>query len=163
MTAPRHRRIAMVLAVLSGAGFACGQLTPAPAATTGQVVVDPINGVAISGFDPVAYFAKSEPTQGRREFESTFAGAVWRFHNEGNRAAFVDSPYTYMPRYGGFDPVGLARGVPLAGNPELWWMQGQRLYLFFTAQNRDAFILDAEHIQVQADRGWPAVRDTLAP
>ena len=33
-------------------------------------------------------------------------GAIWRFRNEGNRAAFAADPEVYMPRFGGYDPVG---------------------------------------------------------
>ena len=77
------------------------------AATGELVVVDRHTGLAISGFDPVAYFIDT-PSPGRGEFEATFAGAVWRFRNAGNRAAFVADPEVYMPRFGGYDPVAVA-------------------------------------------------------
>ena len=55
---------------------------------------------------------------GLPEFEASQAGAVWRFRNEGNRASFVSHPEVYGPRFGGYDPVDLGRGVTYAGNPQ---------------------------------------------
>ena len=52
------------------------------------------------------------------------AGAVWRFRNEGNRASFVAHPEIYGPQFGGYDPVDLARGVTVAGNPWFWLDSG---------------------------------------
>ena len=78
-----------------------------------RVVTDPRTGLALYGFDPVGYFTDGKPLIGRAELELSFAGAIWRFHNEGNRAAFRDHPEVYVPCYGGYDPVSMVRGVAL--------------------------------------------------
>src|SRR5215813_12517678 len=139
MTAQRRsRKRYLWLAVL---GFALVELAPVlHAATTERVVVDRHTGLAIYGIDPVAYFTERKPTAGREDFELRHAGAVWRFENEGNRAAFAADPDVYMPRFGGYDPVGVSRGVATPGNPVLWVISDQRLYLFFTAEARVAFL-----------------------
>ena len=67
---------------------------------------------------------------------------IWRFRNEGNRAAFVADPEVYMPRFGGYDPVAVARGASAPGHPELWLIAEERLYLFYSAAARDAFAGD---------------------
>ena len=85
---------------------------PIGAATTERVVVDRHTGLAISGFDPVAYFTDGGAAdRAGPSSNSAYAGAVWRFRNEGNRAAFAADPEIYMPRFGGYDPVGVARAV----------------------------------------------------
>src|SRR6202012_1929475 len=71
------------------AGFA------AHATTTERVVVNRFSGLAIEGFDPVAYFVDHHPVLGLPEYEAAEAGAVWRFRNEGNRASFVAHPDVY--------------------------------------------------------------------
>ena len=109
----------------------------ARAATTERVVVNRFSGLAIEGFDPVAYFADGEAEIGREQFEASEAGAVWRFRNEGNRASFVAHPDIYGPQFGGYDPIDLARGVTVAGNPRFWLVSGQRLYLFSREETRD--------------------------
>src|SRR6202165_6104219 len=99
----------------------------AHAATTERVVMNRFSGLAIEGFDPVAYFVDARPVVGLPRFEASEAGAVWRFHNEGNRASFVAHPDIYGPQFGGYDPIDLARGVTVAGNPRFWLISGQRL------------------------------------
>jgi hypothetical protein len=133
------------------------------AATTEQIVIDMRTGLAISGFDPVAYFVDSAAKPGKDTFEHTFAGVVWRFRNEGNQAAFVADPDVYMPRFGGYDPVAIARGVTVAGDPRVWLIVEGRLYLFYTLEHRAAFAADAEDLIATAERQWPALQRTLSP
>jgi hypothetical protein len=136
---------------------------PIGAATTEHVVADRNSGLAIHGFDPVGYFTESAPTLGKGEFEYRHAGVVWRFRNAGNLAAFVADPDVYMPRYGGYDPVGIGRGVPVAGDPRIWLIAEQRLYLFQSPENKAIFAVDSERAEPAADEHWPAVLKTLAP
>jgi hypothetical protein len=134
----------------------------ARAATTERVVVNRYSGLAIEGFDPIAYFVDGRPEIGREDFEAFEAGAVWRFCNEGNRASFVAHPDIYGPMFGGYDPIDLARGVTVAGNPRFWLISGQRLYLFGREENRDAFAADAGHVVRDANARWPALQQGLA-
>jgi hypothetical protein len=133
------------------------------ASTTQQIVVDHRTGLAINGFDPVAYFVDGAARLGNEFYEQAHAGAVWRFRNEGNQAAFMADPEIYMPRFGGYDPVAVARGIAVPGDPRLWLIVGERLYLFYTPEARDTFIGDVESLVATADRRWPAVQLTLSP
>ena len=131
------------------------------AQTTERIVVDRHTGLAIDGYDPVGYFTDARPMPGRDDLEYSFAGAVWRFRNEGNRAAFVDRPEVYMPRFGGYDPTSVARGVATPGYPQLWLIAGTRLYLFHSAKERAIFIADADAAIEAAEAKWPAVEREL--
>jgi YHS domain-containing protein len=96
----------MALGVALGAGIFAPSLAPfgplaARAATDNQLAVNVTTGLAISGFDPVAYFTEGKALFGRPEFELNLDGAVWRFSNEGNRGAFAKNPEVYGPRFGG--------------------------------------------------------------
>ena len=149
-------------AVLAGFfGVLCHDFT-ALAATTERVVVSRYSGLAIEGFDPVAYFTDAEATQGVADFETAEAGAVWRFRNEGNRASFVAHPEVYAPQFGGYDPVDLGRGVAYAGNPRFWLISRQRLYLFGREEHRDAFKGDPARFLKDAAARWPAIEQGLA-
>lgn len=132
------------------------------AATTERVVMNRFTGLAIEGFDPVAYFVDGRPLRGLPDFEAMLAGAVWRFRNEGNRASFLAHPEVYGPQFGGYDPIDLARGVTLAGNPLFWVISGERLYLFGREANRDAFAADPGRFLPQADRRWPELERDLS-
>ncbi|MGC1467204.1 MAG: hypothetical protein WA792_15900, partial [Pseudolabrys sp.] len=80
-----------------------------------------------------------------------------------NRAAFAENPDVYAPRFGGYDPVAIARGTSVAGHPEIWLVIGQRLYLFYSDKARAAFARQPERIIEMAERQWPAVERTLPP
>ena len=143
-------------------GFCAGMFAPlARAAEVGPFVVNPNTGLAISGFDPVAYFTDHKPEFGRPDLELRVDGYVWRFANVGNRAAFKDHPEVYAPRFGGYDPVALARGLSVAGHPMFWSVTGERLYLFFSAEARAAFLADPLRYIAAAKRKWPQVARSL--
>ncbi len=132
------------------------------AATTERVVIDRHTGLAIYGIDPVAYFVDKKPKAGREDFELRYAGAVWRFENEGNRAAFAADPDVYIPQFGGYDPVGVSRGQATPGYPALWVISDQRLYLFYTAEARAAFLVNPAEVIGAAVARWSAVKSELA-
>jgi len=138
--------------------------TARPAAAIGEYVVsDPFTGVAIGGYDPVAYFLDGMPVRGDPEIEVEWDGAYWIFVNRGNAAAFSDAPAVYAPAYGGHGVVGVARAVPQEGDPMIFAIHRQRLYLFNSAADRTAFLADADALVAAADAKWPAVRAMLAP
>ncbi len=145
----------------SAGGLACLS-SAARATTTERVVVNRFTGLAIEGFDPVAYFTDARPELGLEDFEASQAGAIWRFRNEGDRASFVAHPDIYGPQYGGYDPIDLARGVTVAGNPRFWLVSGERLYLFGREQTRNAFAADPAPVLRNADQRWPELEETLA-
>lgn len=169
MTGPRRewkslRAAALVCAAVGGLfGLDALRSPPTGAATTERVVSDPNSGLAISGFDPVAYFTDAAPKPGQADYELRFAGVIWRFHNAGNRAAFAANPDIFMPRFGGYDPISVARGASAPGHPELWSIAEDRLYLFFSTAARDAFERNPASAIDAAERRWPQVLRTLSP
>ena len=163
MTAARQERKSRLGIVAAVAFLAIGLARAAMgAATTEQVVVNRYTGLAIDGFDPVTYFINATPKTGRAELELRYGGAIWRFRNEGNRAAFAADPAVYAPRFGGHDPMAVARGAAAAGHPALWLISDKRLYLFYSAEARAAFAKDPDSAIGAAERQWPEVQRTLA-
>lgn len=139
------------------------QRLPTASALTERVVSDWRTGLALHGFDPVAYFTGEGPALGRAEIEHAHAGVVWRFRNEGNRAAFAERPDVYMPQFGGYDPAALARGVATAGHPQVWIVENRRLYLFYNAESRKTFAADPDRAIAAARAQWPDVARKLLP
>jgi hypothetical protein len=132
------------------------------ASTTERVVTNRYSGLAIEGFDPLAYFVDGRPEVGLPDFEVAQGGAVWRFCNEGNRASFVAHPDVYGPQFGGYDPVDLARGVTVAGNPNFWLVAGDRLFLFGGEDTRDSFAANPAPYVKEATSRWPVLEEQLA-
>src|SRR5229473_2202594 len=167
MTAQRQERYGWrpgiaFFALLAAHCAPVGQNWAAWAATTERLVVNRYSGLAIEGYDPVAYFTDERAVRGLPDYEAAEAGGIWRFRNASNRAAFVAHPEIYGPQFGGYDPIDLARGVTVAGNPRFFQIAGQRLYLFSREENRDAFAADPKRFLLDASARWPAIETNLA-
>ena len=156
----RMALIALGLVLGWGATVALGSL--ALAQTTERVITNRYSGLAIEGYDVLAYFIDARPEPGLPDFEAAQGGAVWRFRNEGNRDSFVAHPEVYGPQFGGYDPVDLARGITVAGSPLFWLISGDRLYLFGHEDARDSFAANPAPYLKEAKARWPALEDQLA-
>lgn len=127
-----------------------------------EIISDPNTGAAILGFDPVAFFIAREAVIGTAEFQLMHAGKAWYFASAANLAAFQARPELYMPAFGGYDPVAMAAGFAVAGSPEIFALDKDRIYLFRRPENRDTFLKDPE-IANLAGRNWPQVRRDMVP
>jgi YHS domain-containing protein len=164
MTAARQQRKHRLGVVALASLLSLLPAVTAPrAATSERIVVDRHTGLAMGGYDPVAFYTDGKPVPGDADLELTYGGAVWRFCNIGNREAFAARPEVYMPRFGGYDPVGVARGIAVAGNPNTWLISGNRLFLFYDRDRLETFRADPGRINSAAERKWPDVLRTLGP
>jgi len=134
----------------------------APAATTERIIANRFSGLAIDGYDPVSYFVDGRALMGLPNFEAAQGGVVWRFRNEGNRASFLAHPEVYGPQFGGYDPTDVARGLTVAGNPRLFAVIEERLFLFSREESRDAFTADPARYLPRAEARWPALEQDLS-
>jgi YHS domain-containing protein len=160
-TARQQRKSRLALIATLGLAFGSGFFAPAALQAEDRLVVNWYTGLAISGFDPVAYFTDGKPKFGRPDLELSLDGAVWRFRNEGNRAAFAEHPEVYSPQFGGYDSVAIARGTSVPGHPQFWAVLGGRLYLFYSEAARVAFLAEPGRVIEAAERKWPEVARTI--
>lgn len=152
-------------ALLRLLGLAAGSAVAArpAAAITERIYTDVYSGLALFGHDPVAYFVDGRARMGERENEVAWGGTYWHFVNKGNAGAFVDAPEIYCPLYGGYDVIGVARGVPQPTDPRVFLIHADRLLLFNSVRTRDEFLADPAGYRAIADQRWPKIRETLAP
>ena len=167
MTAQRQERYGWrpgiaIFALLAGFFAPFGLDLTALAQTTERVVVNRYSGLAIEGFDPVAYFTDSLARPGVGDFEAREAGAVWRFRNEGNRASFVAHPEIYGPQFGGYDPVDLGRGVTYAGNPRFWVVRASGSICSAARKTATPSPPIPARFLKDANARWPALEQSLA-
>lgn len=118
-------------------------------------------GLALSGFDPVAYFLNDAAVPGLPDYELLHGGAVWRFASAANRDAFREAPQVYTPRFGGFDASGVADGRAVDADPHRFAIIGSQLYFFRSDENRRRFIAEAA-LRAQAQQRWPTVATSIA-
>lgn len=128
-----------------------------------DIVIDPLSGVAINGFDAVSYFTDTEPLRGRHDFEVIWGGVPWLFSSEGNMEIFIKAPEVYAPQYGGHGMMSLARGFLSDGNPQIYKILDNRLYLFYSFSNRAAFVLSDNLSRLNAMNNWADLRVNKGP
>lgn len=86
-------------------------------------------GLAVDGFDTVAYWTEGKAVKGSKKFSYEYKDAKWRFASESNMQLFVADPEKYMPEYGGYCAWAMS-GDDLAGvDGEAWTMYEGKLYL----------------------------------
>lgn len=116
-----------------------------------------VKGVAAGGYDPVAYFTDKKPVAGKSEFTHEHDGAVWRFSSAANRDAFKAEPAKYAPQYGGYCAWAVSQGYTAKGDPNIWSVVDDKLYLNYDKGVQSNWEKDkAGHIK-KADANWPKV------
>ena len=125
------------------------------------IVINPLTGVAIEGYDAVSYFTGAEPELGSPDYEYDWAGVPWYFASAANRDIFMRNPEIYAPQYGGHCAVSLSRGYLSDGKPRLFAIVGLKLYFFYSTANRDAFLMSPQEATQMADLHWPELRQQL--
>jgi YHS domain-containing protein len=116
-----------------------------------------IRGVAINGYDPVAYFTENRPVEGREAITTEWKGVTWRFSSEANRDAFAANPEKYAPQYGGYCAFAVANGSTASSDPGAFTIVNDRLYLNVSAAVRDFWAKDTAGNISKADANWPNV------
>lgn len=121
------------------------------------------DGVALAGYDVVAYFADGGPKAGSKEFETTYDGVTWRFASQENLNAFAANPTPYLPAYGGYCAWGLAAKDQLFPiDPNAWSIIDGRLYLNFNADVQAMWLEAPSGFITTADKLWPGQSAALA-
>lgn len=145
---------------LIAAALAFGTLTIAAApayADQAPVYTGVLSRVAVSGYDPVAYFTDGRPVRGSTAHRMTHNGYEYRFASAEHLAAFRASPSRYLPQYGGYCAWAVSQGYTAAGNPNNWRIVDGRLYLNYNADIQQRWERDIPSFIRSANQNWPRV------
>ena len=115
------------------------------------------DGVAIQGYDPVAYFSESKPVKGSNEFSYEWQGATWHFSNAENRDLFAAEPDKYAPQYGGYCAWAVKEGTTAPIDPQAWKIVDGKLYLNLNPNIQKRWEEDIPGNIAKADQNWPEV------
>jgi hypothetical protein len=115
-------------------------------------------GVAIRGYDPVAYFKDNKPTPGSEKFTALHKGSLFRFASAANRDVFVATPERYAPQYHGFCAYAVALGNKAPIDPNAFTIVNNKLYLNFNKPTEDLWRKDTTGFITKADKNWPEVQ-----
>jgi YHS domain-containing protein len=114
-------------------------------------------GVAVRGYDPVAYFNEKKPVKGSSEHRAEYKGSVFHFSSKASRDAFTANPAKYAPQYNGFCAFGAAGGYKAAVDPAAFTIVNDKLYLNYSKDVQKLWSADIPGFVAKADKNWPAV------
>lgn len=115
------------------------------------------SSAAAEGYDVTAYFSEAKPVKGEEAFKMEYMGADWYFANQENLDKFTQSPQKYAPQYGGYCAYAVSQGSTARGDPLLWTIHEDKLYLNYNNEISDRWRGDKEQFIVKADKHWPTV------
>ena len=115
------------------------------------------SGVAIRGYDPVAYFTEGKAVKGNPGFSARHEGALYHFATREHLAAFSANPAKYAPQFGGYCGYGASRGYPADIDPEAFTIMDGRLILQNSKGVLRRWQEDPDGFLRKADGNWPAI------
>ena len=130
-----------------------------PAAAAGPDVNVTITGLALRGYDPVAYFTDGKPIPGDYRITARYNEATYRFASQEHKILFETNPVKYLPQYGGFCAFGAAKGVKVDGDPAVWKIVDDKLYLNLAPPVYDRWSEDIPGNVKSANDNWPSLKD----
>lgn len=116
------------------------------------------SGLAIQGYDPVAYFTMNKAIEGKKDLSTNYNGVTYRFGSKQNKDAFMRNPGRYEPQFGGWCAYAMGKkGEKVEIDPETFKIVDGKLYLFynkFLNNTLKSWNQDEASLKTQADRNW---------
>ncbi len=143
----RTLAVAVVGAVLLAGGPAMAEKP--------EIFVDFRTGVALHGYDPVAYFTEGAPREGDPVHSLEWNGATWHFASAENRETFAANPEKYAPKYGGYCAYAITKGNAVPADPKVFTIVDDELYLNLSPNVRKVWQEDLRANIAAGDNNWP--------
>ncbi len=142
---------AVAFAAAPSSAFAVAEVNVAP----GRTLQGP--GVAVHGYDTVAYFTQGKPVHGSAKFSKVHNNATYRFANAEHLKQFEANPDRYVPVYGGFCAFGVSVGAKFDGDPRLWKIVDDKLYLNLNEDIQKTWLEDVPGNITKANEAWKRI------
>jgi YHS domain-containing protein len=117
------------------------------------------NGIAIHGYDPVAFFTENKPEKGKEQFSYKWQDVNWLFATKENLESFKAMPEKYAPQYGGYCAYGTAAGHKAPTETDTWTIVGDKLYFNYNKNVKALWLKDQKNFIEKADKNWPGIKD----
>ena len=117
------------------------------------------DGLAIRGYDPVAYSTEGRAVRGDEHWTLDWSGAHWRFASEENRARFAAAPERWAPQFGGFCAWAMSQGFKSSTMPEAFRVLDGRLYLLYSKSVLERWEPQAKTLIPIAEANWTRLWD----
>lgn len=118
-----------------------------------------LDGVAIRGYDPVAYFKENTPVEGSKQFSYSWEGTEWHFKNQENLNAFKSNPEKYAPQFGGYCAYGVSEDHKSPTEPAAFTIINDKLYLNYNQQVKKLWMKDTKARIEKAESNWVELKN----
>jgi len=116
------------------------------------------NGVALQGYDPVAYFESKKAVQGNPQINTRYNKALYFFSSDKNRNLFLKAPDKYAPQYGGYCAYGVSENHMSPTDPQAFTVFDNKLYLNYNLEVRKMWLKDREARIQKANQNWKTLK-----
>jgi YHS domain-containing protein len=120
----------------------------------GPVFAGKTPGIAINGYDTVAYITEGKPVEGSDAYTHSWKGVTWRFASAENKALFEANPEKYAPQYGGFCAYAVAKGSTAKTEPDAFTVVDNKLYLNYDKNVQSLWEGDIPKFIEDGDKNW---------
>lgn len=150
----------LVAAALSAVAISPALAGPEVNTSTGVVLADgkPAPGLAVRGYDVVAYFTDGKPVKGDSRFAVAHGAATYRFSSQAHLDQFKANPAKYVPAYGGYCAYGVSVKAKFDGDPSNWKIVDGRLYLNLDDAIQATWLKDVAGNIKKAEAIWPGIK-----
>ena len=117
------------------------------------------SGVALQGFDPVAYFTDNKPEKGNGDHVVFYDGLNYLFVNDNHKKTFEADPQKYLPQYGGWCAFGVSVGKKFVSDPAAWKIVDGKLYVNLNQKVNTIWAKDIPGNIAKANKNWARIKD----
>ncbi len=148
--------IAVILLLFSAAIIVMSiKLSIGPVGMWGPVSAK--NGIAINGYDTVAYLESGRAEKGVAEFSTQWKGVTWYFASEGRKKSFDAEPEKYAPKFGGYCAKAVTTGLTIVSDPSVFEVRDGQVLLFFVEDAKKDWQKEyTPELLEKADEHWRA-------
>jgi YHS domain-containing protein len=115
------------------------------------------SGLAVQGYDVVAYFTDGKAVKGSPQFASSHGGGTYHFASAEHKATFDKEPAKYAPQFGGYCAWAGSKNSIAKIEPDAYQIVNGRLLLQYDKSVRDQFSKDTPGNLAKADANWPGL------
>ncbi len=144
-------------AVIAAGGVGAYFWTARESLASGPVFTGNTPGIAINGYDTVAYITEGKPVEGSSDHSHKWKDVEWRFASAENKALFVANPQKYAPQYGGFCAYAVANGSTAKTEPDAFTVVDKKLYLNYDKNIQSRWERDKVQYIKDGDKNWIAL------
>jgi len=116
-------------------------------------------GIAVKGYDVVAYFNDHMPVEGSSKYSYQWQNVVWQFKNQSNLDAFKNNPEKYAPQFGGYCAYGVSENHKSPTDPAAFTIVNDKLYLNYNLKVKELWIKDTTERIQKGETNWKTLKD----